>query len=289
MQTGIHAPGIKLSGAQVNRAWHHAMISHGRAVKVIRERSKLASPKVGAAPCFGSFMPLTDSPADVEAARKALLSIKAKDMWQARWTLDPVFKGLYPEEGMKLWGEEAPVIRDEDRQYLGLDLDFLGVNIYNSTTVKAGKDAAFEDVPYSNDHPHTSINWPVTPDALYWTAKFLYEEYRKPIIITENGLSANDWISVDGKCHDPRRIDFLTRYLRGLERAIDEGINVMGYFQWSFIDNFEWAQGYYDRFGLTYVDFKTQKRTIKDSGHWYAKLIASNGSILKEGGNAPLS
>lgn len=287
-QDGVHAPGIKLSGGLVNRAWHHAMVAHGRAVKVIREQSKLDNPKIGSAPCFSTAVPCTESPEDIEAARNFLFKCKKKNMWNATWSLDPAFKGSYPEDGLKLWGDEAPQIKESDKQYLGLDLDFLGLNIYSSVCIKAGENGEPIEVDFPNHHPHTSIGWNVVPEALRWASKFLYEEYKKPIIITENGLSLNDWISVDGKCHDPKRIDFLTRYLRGLEKSIDEGTDVMAYFQWSFIDNFEWAQGYYDRFGLTYMDYKTQKRTIKDSGHWYKKLADSNGEILKEGGEASL-
>ncbi len=179
-------------------------------------------------------------------------------------------------------------MKDEDRELLTQKLDFLGINIYQSGMIKAGENGEPEAVPYTNDYPHTSINWPVTPEALYWASKFLYEQYKKPIIITENGLSLNDWVSVDGQVHDPKRIDFLTRYLRGLEQSIDDGTDVLGYFHWSFIDNFEWTQGYYDRFGLVHMNYKTQKRTIKDSGHWFRKVIESNGTLLREGGNVDI-
>ena len=287
-QGGIHAPGLKLSDAQVNRAWHNAMLAHGRAVRVIREKSKIQNPRVGAAPCFGTTIPASRSPGDIEAARKAMFSVTNRNFWPATWNLDPLIYGQYPEDGMKLWGKDAPHVKDEDREILTQKLDFLGINIYQSGMIMAGENGEPEAVPYTNDHPHTSINWPVTPEALYWATKFLYEQYKTPIIITENGLSLNDWVSVDGQVHDPKRIDFLTRYLRGLQQSIDEGTDVLGYFHWSFIDNFEWAQGYYDRFGLVYTKYKTQKRTIKDSGHWFRKVIKSNGALLREGGNVDI-
>ena len=288
-QDAVHAPGIKLPGCQLNRAWHNAMLAHGRAVRVIRQESHSANTKVGAAPVFDTYIPASDSAEDIEAARAHTFSVHTKNMWNATWGLDPFFKGVYPEDGLALWGDESPVVADGDMELINQELDFLGLNIYSSTVVKAGEDGKPEVVKYRNDHPHTSFDWPVTPDSLRWASKFLYERYGKPIIITENGLSVNDWVSVDGKVHDPKRIDFLTRYLRGLEKSIDEGVDVMAYFQWSIMDNFEWAAGYHERFGLTYVDYQTQERIIKDSGHWYGEVIKSNGRIIGEGGDAALT
>ena len=113
-----------------------------------------------------------------------------------------------------------------------------------------------------------------------WGIKHNYKRYKLPVIITENGMSAHDWVSLDGKVHDPNRIDFLTRYLRGLKCAVEEGCEVAGYFHWSFMDNFEWACGYNPRFGLIHVDYTTQKRTPKDSAYWYKTVIQSNGENL---------
>ena len=127
--------------------------------------------------------------------------------------------------------------------------------------------------------PKTAIDWPVTPEVLYWGPKFLYERYQKLIYITENGMSCHDVVSLDGKVHDPNRIDFLARYLHELKRAAEE-IDLRGYFQWSLMDNFEWAKGYSERFGLVYVDFRTQKRILKDSAYWYRDMIQDNGKNL---------
>jgi len=122
-------------------------------------------------------------------------------------------------------------------------------------------------------HPKTAIQWPVTPECLRWGPKYLYERYKKPIFITENGMSAHDSVSLDGKVHDPNRIDFINRYLNELSKAIDDGADVKGYFHWSFMDNFEWAHGYSERFGIVYVDYETQKRIPKDSAYWYKNWI----------------
>ena len=131
-------------------------------------------------------------------------------------------------------------------------------------------------------YPRTAMNWPVTPEVLHWGPRFFYEKYTKPIIITENGLSNQDWLSLDGAVHDQQRIDFMHRYLLALEKAIENGADIQGYFYWSLMDNFEWAHGYNERFGLIHVDYQSQKRTIKDSGYWYQKVIASNGELLKK-------
>ena len=279
-QAGIHAPGLKLAPREVTRAWHHALLAHGRAVRVIRSASKLPSPRVGAAPCFRTTIPDSEDPRDVAAARTAMFHTWEKNFFEATWSLDPCFKRCYPADGLAAWGDAAPPIRDGDLELIGQDLDFLGLNIYVSSRIKAGPDGAPVVVPHPTHHPRSAFNWPVTPDALRWAAKFLHERYAKPVIITENGLSLNDWVAVDGGVHDPNRIDFLTRYLRGLAQSIQEGVPVLGFFHWSILDNFEWAEGYSQRFGLVHVDYDTQKRTIKDSGRWYAATIRANGANL---------
>lgn len=125
--------------------------------------------------------------------------------------------------------------------------------------------------------PKTAFNWAVTPDALYWGPKFVYERYGVPILITENGMSCHDAVSLDGKVHDPNRIDYTRRYLMALQKAADEGTDIRGYMHWSLLDNFEWAEGYKERFGLVYVDFATGQRMKKDSFEWYKTVIQSNG------------
>ncbi|MCB1070723.1 MAG: beta-glucosidase [Kiritimatiellae bacterium] len=279
-QAGVHAPGLQLPAADVNRAWHHAMLAHGRAVRVIRHHSKSPHPLVGAAPVIRTCIPASESAADIEAARRMMFEAQEPSMFEPGWNLGPLFEGAYPDDAMALWGADAPTVRDGDMELIGEKLDFMGLNIYQSGLVKAGPDGAPESIPYRHDHPRTLLGWPVTPDALRWGSKFLYERYRVPVVITENGLALNDWVSLDGKVHDPLRIDFLTRYLQGLEQSIREGIEVLGYFHWSIMDNFEWAEGNAARFGLIHVNYVTQQRTIKDSGYWYRDLIRSHGEIL---------
>lgn len=124
------------------------------------------------------------------------------------------------------------------------------------------------------------MQWAISPKVLKWGPIFLYERYKLPIYITENGMACHDVVSLDGKVHDPNRIDYLNRYLLALREASEAGAKVLGYFHWTLTDNFEWQFGYSKRFGLVYVDYPTQKRIIKDSGYWYKKIIESNGELL---------
>ena len=124
--------------------------------------------------------------------------------------------------------------------------------------------------------------WPVVPECLYWGPRFYWERYRLPIVITENGMTSNDWVCLDGRVHDSRRIDFLARHLRAYRKAGQDGADIRGYFCWSFMDNFEWSAGYRERYGLVYVDYETLQRVPKDSAYWYREVIASNGEVIPE-------
>ena len=129
-------------------------------------------------------------------------------------------------------------------------------------------------------YQETGVHWPIMEECLYWGARFAYERYKLPIFITENGMACHDAISLDGKVHDPNRVDFLDRYLSALQQAVDDGVDVRGYFLWSVMDNFEWDQGYHGRFGIVYTDFVTLKRIPKDSAYWYKEIMESNGAKL---------
>jgi len=276
---GTHAPGDRLALAEVLRAAHHSLLAHGRAVQTIRARAK-SKPQVGCAPVGVVSMPATDSPADIAAAMKAMESIAARHLWNNTWWSDPIFLGRYPHDGLKLFGSAAPKVGPGDMQIIHQPPDFFGVNIYHGACVKAGPDGNPVTVPQPDGHALTAFRWPVTPEALYWGPKFLFERYGRPVIITENGMAGLDWPALDGQVHDPQRIDYTARYLRELRRAIADGVDVRGYFHWSLMDNFEWAEGYRQRFGLVHVDYATQARTPKDSARWYARVIATNGGDL---------
>mgnify|MGYP005833428425 CR=1 FL=1 len=277
---GIHAPGLKLPLADTLQAAHNSHLAHGKAVQVIRKHAKKES-IIGFAPVGAIAVPESSSEADINAARNAMFSYYTPELWSNGIWMDPVFLGKYPEDALKVFEEHMPRITQEDMKTIFQPIDFFGVNIYNGKTVKMGSDGKPEDVKKDEGYARTAIGWPVTPEALYWGPRFFYERYKKPVVITENGLSNTDWVSVDGAVHDPQRIDFLTRYIREFRRASEDGADTMGYFCWSLMDNFEWAEGYFDRFGLVHVDYKTQKRTLKDSAYWYKKVIESNGEIIK--------
>ena len=277
LQSALHAPGDRLNFKEVLLAGHHAMLAHGKSVQVIRARSEKPT-RVGWAPVGAPKIPLTNSPEDIEAARKATFNVTQKTVWSNAWWNDPVFFGHYPEDEMAVFGSDVPTPRAGDMETICQPLDFYGANIYNGDTIKADPNTG---APVEVEHPlgmaRTIYHWAVTPDALYWGPKFFYERYGKPIVVTENGLGLSDWIALDGKVHDPQRIDFLSRYLLSLERAADDGVPIDGYFQWSLMDNFEWYEGYRFRFGLVYVDYQTQERTPKDSAYWYRDVIKRNG------------
>jgi beta-glucosidase len=159
-------------------------------------------------------------------------------------------------------------------------LDMFGVNIYSAGVVKAGEDGHPVHLQSERGYPTTMFRWTINPSSLYWGPKFLQERYKLPVVITENGLASMDWEHLDGKVHDEARIDFLTRYLAQLRRACNDGVDVRGYFQWSILDNFEWAEGYALRFGLVYMDYQQMRRIPKESYFWYSKVIESNGGMI---------
>lgn len=277
---GCHAPGVKAPLRDTFEMAHNALKAHGRAVQMLRAYGK-QNVQIGYAPTSGMCYPEKETPKDIEAARKALFALPddlSNWTWNVSWWSDPVILGKYPEEGMKKYEKYLPVITDEDMKLISQPIDFYGQNIYNGRCIRMGTDGRPEEVRRPAGFPKTATNWPVTPEALYWGPKFLYERYRKPIYITENGMACHDTVSQDGKVHDPNRIDFLARYLKNLKRVAEE-IDIRGYFQWSLMDNFEWDKGYAERFGIIYVDFETQERIWKDSAYWYRDLIRRNGDF----------
>ena len=248
---GCHAPGVKAPLRDTFEMAHNALKAHGRAVQMLRAYGK-QNVQIGYAPTSGMCYPEKETPKDIEAARKALFALPddlSNWTWNVSWWSDPVILGKYPEEGMKKYEKYLPVITDEDMKLISQPIDFYGQNIYNGRCIRMGTDGRPEEVRRPAGFPKTATNWPVTPEALYWGPKFLYERYRKPIYITENGMACHDTVSQDGKVHDPNRIDFLARYLKNLKRAAEE-IDIRGYFQWSLMDNFEWDKGYAERFGI---------------------------------------
>ena len=281
--TGEHAPGLKVGPYDYFSIWHNVLKAHGRGVQAIREAA-VRPVEIGMAPCGALYYPATDSKEDIEAARKANFSLPEADIravsWDVAFCADPVFLGQCPEDIMKSFGQYFPKNAEKDLELISQPLDFYGQNMYNAVPVRADENGNPVRVDRYPGFPKTAIQWPVTPEVLYWAPKFLYERYQKPFYVTENGMSSHDWVSLDGKVHDASRVDFMHRYLREFKKAAADGVDLRGYFAWSLMDNFEWAYGYSERFGMVYVDYQTQKRTVKDSGLFYKNVIASNGEIL---------
>ena len=280
--SGVHAPGLKLSAKDTFQIAHNLMKAHGQAVINLRKYA-VRDIKVGYAPTGGVAYPYTDKPEDIEAAKKVYFGFyNPMDnwTWNVAWFSDPVFLGHYPKEGLEKFAEYLPEITEEDMELIHQPLDFMGQNIYNGYYVRAGADGEPEFVDRAPGFPKTGSDWPVTPEAFYYGIKFLTERYPLPLYITENGMSCHDLVSSDGRVHDPNRITFLDSYIGAMQKAYDEGANVAGYFLWTFLDNFEWADGYKQRFGIVYVDFASQRRIVKDSAFWYQKIIETNGRML---------
>jgi beta-glucosidase len=278
-QTGEHAPGIKLSFAEVLRTSHNINIAHGKSVQAIRAFAK-TKPLVGFAPCGKTYFPETDSPDDWEATKELTFSVTKKYCFNLAWWLDPVFFGKYPENAMNEYGKDMPEIKENDMEIISQPLDFCGINFYSARCARAGIDGP-EIIPDPPGYPMTTqAGWRITPQGMYSITRLLYERYEKPIVVAENGHQNNDYIMADGKVHDPQRIDYISQYLQAIGQAIEDGCDVWGYFLWTFMDNFEWAFGYGIRVGLVHVDFQTLKRTPKDSAYWYKEVIESNGNSL---------
>lgn len=274
---GVFAPFVKSPKSDVVRMSHNVLLAHGKAVKALRENSKQKA-IIGFAPTGPVYIPENQSHEAIEKARQMSFDMDDESFaFSNVWWSDPIVLGKYNDKAYKYFGEILDeIIEDGDMETISAPLDFYGANVYESMCDRSGDYATNSYIGC----PRTAMEWPVTDDALYWSVKFMNERYNLPVLITENGIACHDWVFLDGKVHDPNRIDFVHRYLKGLKRAAEEGIDVMGYLYWSIMDNYEWTSGYDKRFGLVYVDYTTQKRTVKDSGWWYKTVIESNGDII---------
>ena len=268
---GLHAPGLHLDLQGEFSCWKHQLLAHGIAQRAIKAVDPEAV--VGIASTGNLCYPSVETEENVIAARKATFSTDAA-WWtfSHQWLLDPICLGHFPEDGCpELW-ELVSSVSAEEMEIIHTVPDFLGYNIYNGHEVKATVDS-YEQVSRYPGFPRTGIKWPVSPEVMDYGVRFLSERYDLPAFISENGLSCNDRVYLDGKVHDVERIDFLTRYLSCLCRAVENGAKLIGYFQWSLTDNFEWHSGYGERFGLVYVDLPSGTRTPKDSYYWYKDII----------------
>jgi beta-glucosidase len=278
---GVHAPGDKLADPDYLMAAHNGMRAHARAVQALRAHA--GDGKVGYVLALQPTQPASDHPDDIEAARQAMFAVADRHPFNNSWWMDPVLLGKYPDDGLALFGNDVPAWKPGDLDEMNQPLDFLGLNIYKADTVRRGADGKPERLAVPPGYPRSGVDWqPITPACLYWGPRYCHDRYKLPIAITEHGLSTRDQVFLDGKVHDVQRIDYLHRSLLELSRALHDGVPITGYYAWSLLDNFEWADGYKQRFGLIYVDYQTQKRLPKDSFAWYQKVIASNGASLLE-------
>jgi beta-glucosidase len=277
--TGVHAPGLKLSIPEALTAAHNSMRGHAEAVRAMRAAAKPgAATQIGCVFALGVRHPASGAREDLDAARDLMFAVDGKSFMNNAWWMDPVLRGSYPDDGLRAYGADVPKELEKEAPQLKQPIDFLGLNIYTSRACRRSKSGQPEMVPWPPGYPRSGVDWqPIVPEALYWGPRLMYERYGLPISITENGLSTRDQVFLDGQVHDPHRVDYLHRGLAELGRAIADGVPIRSYHHWSLLDNFEWADGYKQRFGLVYVDYTSLRRVPKDSFGFYQQVIATNG------------
>jgi beta-glucosidase len=277
---GVHAPG-HADTTKALAATHHLLLGHGLALDAMRALGREDN-RLGVTLNLSPVRPSRDREADKEAAHRV-------DGQANRLYLDPIFHGEYPEDMLEHYRGESDFsfVRDGDLEKISVPVDFLGVNYYVRHMVReddTGTDDVFSSVRAKVVLPHnaerTAMGWPVEPDGLTEILVRLHEEYtRTPIYITENGCAAHDYVDPEGEVKDEERVSFLDAHFRAAHKAIERGVDLRGYFVWTLLDNFEWAEGYSKRFGIVYVDYATQRRIPKMSARWYSEVVRRNGLL----------
>ncbi|MFW5692319.1 MAG: GH1 family beta-glucosidase [Chloroflexota bacterium] len=265
---GIHAPG-HTDWREFLQGAHHFLLAHAAAVPIIRANSAGAQIGVVFNPTWVD--PASNKPED-QAARDRKMA------HQNSWFIDPIYKGTYPADMIARYEAAGlmPDIEPGDMERIQGKPDFMGVNYYTREVVAHNPDdeslLKLRNIPQPGEH--TEMGWEVAPDTIGKVLRWLNDRYAPgSIYVTENGAAFDDTVSDDGQVHDPRRVAFYQHYIASVYDALQDDVPVDGYFAWSLMDNFEWAEGYSKRFGIVYVDYGTQQRIVKDSGHWYASLI----------------
>lgn len=276
---GYHAPGLRDPLAGVTVA-HHELLGHGLAIEAMRaERNDLQLGIV-----------INPSPVRSEGTPSAPDdAMRLVDAIHNRWWFDAVLNGAYPADLMEAYGDLARAVLPGDLEQIAQPIDWMGINYYFDILLRGLADDEQSTRMYAyptvtgvteseQRDVHTDMGWPITPEGFTELLVRLHEDYPNmpPMYITENGCAYDDPV-VDGRCVDPRRIEYLDLHLRAVKDAIDAGVDIRGYYQWSLLDNFEWALGYDKRFGIVHVDFDTLERTPKDSAYWYGDVIKANG------------
>jgi beta-glucosidase len=270
--TGEMAPGLRDFGLW-GPVSHHLLLAHGLAVPALRAASASGA-EVGITLALAPMIPASDSAEDRRAA--TLL-----DGIFNRWFLDPLYRGRYPEDALELVEMPAGLVQPEDLATIAAPLDFLGLNYYTRQLVRpqAGAPRFMPEVAPETGPGLTTMGHVVYPEGLYELLVRLHQEYRPgTLYITENGAAYPDTVAEDGQVHDPERTEYLRTHFAQARRAIAAGVPLVGYFVWSLMDNFEWARGYSQRFGVVYTDYATQRRIVKDSGRYLAEVARANGA-----------
>lgn len=263
---GTHAPGLCADEKTIRQVAHHLLLAQGMATQEVR--AVLPNARVGM--IHNAFVPTPFSEADEDVAAARTAFQEEND-----WLMKPVFKGVYPEKEWENLGPDVPDIQEDDMKVISTHLDFFGLNYYLSWEVVSAR--------YGRQHtekhfPRTFMGWDIMEDGIYWALKFAQEIYNPAsLIVTENGCGYPDQINGHGSVEDYARIAYFRSHLRMVNRAVQEGLPVKGYYVWSILDNFEWSYGYAKRFGLVHVNFETLKRTPKASAQWWKKTIERNG------------
>ena len=279
---GIHAPGLHDKQLAVN-AGHNVLLAHGLSVPRLRVHLSPQA-QVGIALDFYPAYAADDRP-------ETLLAVKRADTFRNRWFLDPLFRGRYPDGLFTDLEVAPPPVHEDDGNIISTPIDFLGVNYYSRMLVRGSADPvtlgeqtvlsnSFEAVEHIPGASYTEMGWEIFPDGLANILKRIHREYApKAMVVTESGAAFDDHWDGIGNIHDQLRINFLREHIQTVAQVIRQGVPIKGYVVWSFLDNFEWSEGYHKRFGLVYVDYPTQRRIIKDSGRWYASLVASQRGL----------
>jgi beta-glucosidase len=269
------APGLRLSSARLYQIRHNAVLAQGLAVQAIRANGR-AGIRCGPADNLSTAVPAIETPENIKAAEIATREMNAG-------YLTVILEGKYTDAYLAAAGKAAPVFTAEELKIIASPVDFIGLNIYRPAAYVVASDGSsgFRPISFNKSHPHMLSSWHLLgPEAMYWAPRQLQSMWQaKEIYITENGCAASDEMSAGGIVDDSDRIMFLRNHLGHLHRATAEGVPVKGYFHWSLMDNFEWSDGFANRFGLVYVDFRTQKRTPKLSAAYFREAAAKNAVV----------
>lgn len=271
---GTFAPGIVGGDGGSFPASHHLLLAHGDAAKLLHGMGK----KTAIVCCGDAPYPADESDKTlIQAVRRQLF---APDyIWSYVNVFDPIFLGDYCREFYERYPFEAEYfIKNGDLERIRGNTDYCCMNHYSGDPVTHDGNGGVKKVERASGYPVMSTGWPIDEKGIYWTLKFLYERYKTPLILAENGMANNDFISSDGKVHDYARVEYFRKFLTQMRRVLNDGIDLRGYFAWSLLDNFEWLSGYSQRFGLAYVDYDTYERTPKDSYYYLRDVFARRKS-----------